>query len=122
MLHTTNENWLDSVVETVNSNEGISVAIDKQLTCIALNDTACQYLKIRPTDLLGKIAIEVYPEIIASRNHRNILRAMSGIHIPSDLVESRMGDILESSYTPVVVDREVKAVILNARMHLPAKR
>ena len=122
MLHSTTNNWQNDVNIAVNKNTGISTAVDADLTYVAINEVACNYLKLTPEALLGKVAIEVFPEVIASRNHRNILRAMSGIKIDSDLVESRMGDILDVSYTPVWVNKEVKAVILNATVHLARRK
>jgi PAS domain-containing protein len=106
------------VATEVAGSKNICVAIDKELHYLAFNEAACAYLKIRAADLLGKSALQVYPEIIASRNHRNILRALSGEVIVDDLVESRMGNILKASYRPVFVNKEVQAVILDATVFL----
>jgi PAS domain-containing protein len=115
---TTVDQFHKEVAATVHASHDICVAIDEQLNYIAFNDKACKYLRIKATDMIGRSALQVYPDIVASRNHRNILRAISGITIPLDLVESRMGDILKASYTPVFVEKEVKAVILNAVVYL----
>jgi PAS domain-containing protein len=114
MFTTTGGEFHKEVIWNVTNSPDICVAIDQQLYCLALNEMACSYLNIKPEDLLGKSALQVYPEIVASRNHRNILKALTGIPIISDLVESRKGDILRASYQPVFVDNEVRAVILNA--------
>lgn len=119
MISTHTDLFQELVINTVNESDKICVAVDEHLNYIALNNVACSYLKIPPDDLIGKCAIQVFPEIIASRNHRNILRALSGKFIESDLVESRKGDILKTSYTPVFIDNQVKAVILQATVHLP---
>ena len=119
IVFTETDHFLELVINTVNASNEICVAVDEHLNYIALNKLACSYLMIQPEDLLGKCAIQVFPEIIASRNHRNILRALSGKFIESDLVESRKGDILKTSYTPVFIENEVKAVILQASLHLP---
>lgn len=107
----------NTVIAEVEKSKDITVAVDENLNYIAVNETACAYLKVKPEALLGKSAIQLYPEIIASRNHRNMLRARSGEYIPADLVESRMGDILKTSYTPVIIAGEVRGVILNATLH-----
>ena len=111
------EDFYDDVTREVMESNDICVAVDEHLTYIALNEVACRYLCIQADDLVGISAIQRFPEIIASRNHRNMLRALSGDVIESDLVESRMGDILETSYTPVYSGKEVKAVILRASVH-----
>ena len=108
------EDFYNEVTREVMQSSDICVAVDEHLTYIALNDVACQYLRIQPDMLIGISAIEKFPEIIASRNHRNMLRALSGEMIESDLVESRMGDMLQTSYSPVYSGKEVKAVILRA--------
>ena len=109
----------DLVIKPVLESDQICVAFDEHLNFIVLNKVACSYLNIQPEDLIGKCAIQVFPEIIASRNHRNILRALSGKFIDADLVESRMGDILQTSYRPVFMQGQVKAVILKATVLLP---
>jgi PAS domain-containing protein len=111
------ENFYDEVTREVMECLDICVAIDEHLAYIALNEVACQYLGIEAEDLIGISAIEKFPEIIASRYHRNMLRALSGEMIESDLVESRVGDVLRTSYTPVLAGTEVKAVILRATVH-----
>ncbi len=113
------DQFYDQVISDVMKSKDICVAVDEHLNYIALNQVAFTYLHIKQDDLLGKNAIQVFPEIIASRNHRNILKALSGKFIAGELIESRMGDILETSYTPVIFDKEVKAVILNATLHTP---
>ena len=104
-----------SVSHLTSTRESLGESLRKQ------EALACSYLKIKPETLVGKSAVQVYPEIIASKNHRNMLRAHSGVKIPEDFVETRMGDIVKVSYTPVVIDKEVKAVILNAVIHSPKK-
>lgn len=122
MIATQTDQFDELIIKTVLSSDKICVAVDDHLNYIAINKVACDYLNIPPENLIGKCAIQVFPEIIASRNHRNILRALSGKFIESDLVESRKGDILKTSYTPVLIDQQVKAVILEATMHLPLAR
>jgi hypothetical protein len=118
----TADDFYQSVTHQVMQSQDICVAVDEHLAYIALNEVACSYLNIHSADLIGVPAIERYPEIIASRNHRNILRALNGEVIESDLVESRMGDILQTSYTPVYAGKEVKAVILRATVHSTTSR
>lgn len=113
------DEFYDHVRQEVNKSRDICVAVDKHLVYIGLNETACSYLKIKPEDLIGKSAIHAFPEIIASRNHRNMLKALSGEHITGELIESRMGHLLDTTYTPVYNGKEVKAVILNATIHNP---
>jgi hypothetical protein len=117
MLATQTDLFVELVLNTVLSNDQICIAPDEHLNYIALNKPASAYLNIQPEALPGKCALQVFPEIIASRNHRNILRALTGIFIETDLVESRQGDILKTSYTPICIDQQVKAVILEATLH-----
>ena len=119
MIPTQTDLFQDLVIKPVLESDQICVAFDEHLNFIVLNKVACSYLNIQPEDLIGKCAIQVFPEIIASRNHRNILRALSGKFIDADLVESRMGDILQTSYRPVFMQGQVKAVILKATVLLP---
>ena len=119
MVPTQTDLFQDLVIKPVLESDQICVAVDEHLNYIALNKVACSYLNIQPEDLIGKCAIQVFPEIIASRNHRNILRALSGKIIEADLVESRKGDILKTSYLPVFIEGQVKAVILQATVLLP---
>jgi len=90
----------------------ISVAVDAKIQYIAVNDAACAHLNIKPGDLIGKSALDIYPEIIASENHRNILKALSGESIDGELIESRAGALLLTSYRPVFLEESVKAIIL----------
>jgi hypothetical protein len=111
------EDFYEGVTREVMECSDICVAVDEHLSYIALNEVACQYLGIQAEAFIGISAIQKFPEIIASRNHRNMLRALSGEVIESDLVESRVGDVLRTSYTPVLAGKEVKAVILRATVH-----
>jgi hypothetical protein len=106
------ESKLRAVIAEVKGNENICVALDEQLEYIAISDTACRYLCVKAENLLGKNMLEVYPEITASRNHRNILKAFSGVTIKNEPIESRMGDLLLTSYNPVLSAGCVIAVIV----------
>ena len=119
MIANDTDQFQELVINTVNTSDQICVAVDEHLNYIALNMQACSYINIEPGELVGKCAIQVFPEIIASRNHRNILRALSGKFIEGDLVTGRKGDILKTSYTPIFIDNQVRAVILQATVLLP---
>jgi len=106
------EDFYLEVVKEVMASPDFSVAVDEKIQYIAVNDVTCEYLNIKPEDLLGKNALDIYPEIIASKNHRNILKAISGESIEGELIESRTGGLFITSYRPVFMDEQVKAIIL----------
>jgi PAS domain S-box-containing protein len=106
------QDFYQEVIKEVMSCPDISVAVDDKIKYIAVNEAACRHLSIKPDDLLGKSALDLYPEIIASKNHRNILKALSGHSIEGELIESRAGALLLTSYRPVIMDEQVKAIIL----------
>src|SRR4051812_46305736 len=105
------EDFYKEIIQRVMDSPHISVAVDEKIQYIAVNDVACTYLKIKSTDLLGKSALDLYPEIIASKNHRNMLKALSGLSLDDELIESRMGDLLVTSYRPFFMEGQVKAII-----------
>lgn len=106
---------LQSVIKHVNSSSFISVALNDQLVYIAINSIACAYLKLEPKDIVGKAVLEKYPEVTASKNHRNILTAFSGETIENELIESRMGDTLITSYKPYLYRNKVVAVVVKGK-------
>src|SRR5688572_27148446 len=78
----------------------IVAAFDQELRYMFLNPAACKHMNAEPESLLGKSIIDVYPDIIASRNHRNLLRALEG-EVIHDIIEGRFGHRMESHYEPV---------------------
>ncbi len=115
MPDTVPEKILKQVLNHVNSSPYISVALNDKLIYIAINSIACSYLHLENKDIIGQAALEKYPEVIASKNHRNILTALSGATIENELIESRMGDTLITSYKPYLYKNKVVAVVIEGK-------
>lgn len=91
------------------------VTFDVHLNFLEVNEATCEHLKKEPADLVGKSILDLYPGMIASRNHRNLLKALSGATI-KDTVVSNVYDIeLEATYTPVLSGNRVTGVSVTAK-------
>jgi hypothetical protein len=115
-MRESSDSKLNEVINEVNDSSNICVAVDTTLKYIAVNETACGYLRVEPGNILGKYMLELYPEITASRNHRNILKALSGLPVNNEPIESRMGDLLLTSYKPVKSGERIIAVIVCGKL------
>ncbi|MBI3520603.1 MAG: PAS domain-containing protein [Bacteroidetes bacterium] len=114
---TLTENQLyERVIKEVHESPNITVALNENCEYIAVNSVACDYLEMKANMLLGKSALDLYPEITASLNHRNILKALSGHSLDNQRVESRKGHILRTSYRPFSLDGTVKAIVISGKL------
>jgi PAS domain-containing protein len=93
----------------------IAVAFDRNLHYISLNQNACRLLQKDEHELIGKCMTDLFPSVIASRNHRNMLKAATGIRIQNDVVESVTGSRFIVSYEPFLIDRQVQAIFVRAK-------
>ena len=111
------ENQLfERVINEVHESSNVTVALNENCEYIAVNSVACNYLGIEASTLLGKSALDLYPEITASLNHRNILKALSGLSLDNQRIESRKGHILLTSYRPFSHNGAVKAIIISGKI------
>jgi PAS domain-containing protein len=113
--------WKDSIhlfsddfIRAHERSAEIVAAFDTHLYYVFVNEAACKQLNSEPQSLLGKNIIELYPQMIASRNHRNLLRALDGKTI-RDLIDGPAGQCFESIYTPVLKNGKVSYVIVKAK-------
>lgn len=61
------ENQLfERVINEVHESSNVTVALNENCEYIAVNSVACNYLGIEASTLLGKSALDLYPEITAS--------------------------------------------------------
>lgn len=93
----------------------IVVVFDRNLNYLETNEAACAHLKMTPAELIGKNVLDLFPDLIASKNHRNLLRALGGEILRNMIVESRMGQRFKITYTPLVKEGLVSAILVNAR-------
>jgi PAS domain-containing protein len=103
------------IIQTVLSAPDIAILFDNQLNYVALNDNACRHFDRKKEELLGRCVLDIYPDIIASANHRNMLRALDGEAILNCRVTGRTGILFNISYIPVFPEGSVKGILLNAQ-------
>jgi len=115
MLTATPANIYEFITDEVNSRSGIAVALDPHLNYLAVNQEACAHLRKHSNELLGNSILDLFPSIIASKNHRNLLRAASGETILNDTIETVNGVNFFATYDPLIIDRQVRAVFVTAR-------
>lgn len=101
------------LAESARSSD-IVVVFDSGLNYVYVNHAACIQLDRKPEQLIGKSIIDLYPEIIASRNHRSLLRAFQGETLHG-VIESRKASFFETFYEPVFAGGQVVRVIVRAR-------
>jgi hypothetical protein len=104
----------DFVCNEVHSKTDVAVALDSHLNYLCLNQRACEQLQREESELLGKNIVESFPSMIASRNHRNLLKAVSGMTIKDEVVEGATGHRYLASYEPLIIEGKVNAIIVTA--------
>jgi PAS domain-containing protein len=91
----------DSDIEKlVMESNNVSVFFDRNLCYKMVNDAACELLNKRAKDLLNKNILDLFPEIVASANHRNLLRALDGQTIRQTMPD-RNGNLCRCRYKPI---------------------
>jgi len=97
------------------ANDDITLVFDRNLNYIMANENACKALNRPSSDLLGKCIIDLYPETIASKNHRNLLSALSG-HTIEDGISAANGSTFYSAlYKPIKIDGQVMGVLVKSK-------
>jgi hypothetical protein len=91
----------------------LEVVFDKELNYLKLNKAACEHLKVKPADIIGKNILSVYPDVVASKNHRNLLKALNGL-IVNDFLKGRLGDDFHAFYKPIMKEEQVIGVFVKA--------
>ncbi len=91
--------------------EGFVVIFDKELQYMYVNETVLTFLARKPEELLGNSILEVYPDVIASDNHRNLLKALSGETIEEVLQGRTPGIFFNAVYTPITLKKSVVGVL-----------
>ncbi len=115
-MYKTSENRLHHfLTEEVTRQHDLCIALDAHLNFIAANDTACSHFNKSEYELVGRCILDLFPALIASKNHRNFLRALAGQIIENDHVVSMSGDRFNANYEPLVLNDEVKAVLVTAK-------
>lgn len=106
---------LDSIGDTV-------AVFDKDLNYLLVNKAACKLLHKTEAELVGKNMLELFPTLIASVSHRNLLKALSGESIESAYSEGTFteeGARYITNYSPVFNNGEVEAVVgITKRLNL----
>ena len=115
MQPTPTNKLIDFLEHEVLSNSEISIAVDAHLNYLVVNDAAAKSLGRQSWELIGSNIVELYPSIIASKNHRNLLKASNGELIENDLVKNRLGELFVTTYQPIIIDHQVKAIIIVAK-------
>jgi PAS domain S-box-containing protein len=91
------------------------VVFDRNLNYIMVNETACKTLDRPSSDIIGKCIIDLYPEIIASKNHRNLLSALSGHTIQDDIPSLSGTKLYSTLYKPVTIDGKVMGILVKSK-------
>jgi PAS domain S-box-containing protein len=94
--------------------QDICIVLDKELKYVFANAAACRQLGKSEEQLTGKSILDPYPQIIASRNHRNMLRALSGIRINDPALEGPDGYSFRTEYKPLISSGKVMGLLVKA--------
>lgn len=119
MQHTLPSSLLRPPVEIQNqilSSTDIAVLFDSDLKYVLANQVACLHLKRSAGELIGQCILDLYPEIIASPNHRYLLRALHGECISNVLITGRNGDHFKTTYMPYYQNAAVAGILVNAHL------
>src|SRR5947207_2630343 len=113
------EDVYEFVTNEINSKENIAIALDPDLKYLSLNQNACKFLMKEEYELIGQCVIDLFPSIIASRNHRNLLKAAAGETIKNDIVEGTSGARFIVTYEPLFIDHQVRVIFILAKQLSP---
>jgi hypothetical protein len=119
MQHTLPSSLLCPPVEIQNqilSSTDIAVLFDADLKYVLANNVACRHLKRSAAELIGQCILDLYPEIIASPNHRYMLRALNGECISNVLIAGHNGDQFETTYMPFYQQTAIAGLLVNAHL------
>ena len=86
---------------------------DRHLRYVYLNEPGCRVLNVSPRDVLGHCIIEIYPHIIASANHRNLLKCLSGETINA-IITGREGGHFATLYRPVHMNERIEGIFVRS--------
>lgn len=96
-------------------SKDITAVFDRELNYLLINEAGCRQLQQPPEKLVGNCILDLYPQIIASENHRNLLRAVAGESVKNILIQDGRGGYFKTWYRPILRDKQVVAVIATAR-------
>ncbi len=103
------------ILDIVKSASDITVLFDKRLNYVALNAAALRHLKMAEEELIGRCILDLFPHLIASPNHKNLLRALEGESIMNFELKSMNGVLFKTSYIPILPDGLIKGILVNAQ-------
>lgn len=103
------------LVNTILSEKEIAVLFDDRLNYVAASAPAILHLKKTAQELIGRCILDVFPDVIASANHRNLLRALEGESIMNVRLIARNGVPFIATYIPVYPDGYVKGIVVYGR-------
>ena len=101
------------LVSGIISSKDISVLLDAKLNYLLVNKAACDLLNKSASELIGRSIIDLYPSMIASANHRNLLKALNGEMIRDYELISNDKKFM-ASYIPVFEKKTVIGVLSKA--------
>lgn len=94
------------------SDEYMTVVFDLKLNYRFANAAACVYLQRSNDELIGNSLVDVFPEMIASKSHRNILKAITGETIDNQLIEEQDGNYFRSTFAPIIEENSIIGVLV----------
>lgn len=103
------------LIEAIRKTDDIAVLFDEQLNYVALNDAAFIHMQRTSEELIGRCILDLFPDVIASSNHRNLLRALSGETIINSRLKGRLGDEFIATYMPVFFENSIIGIAVNAQ-------
>jgi PAS domain-containing protein len=104
-----------NLVNEVMAAQDVSVIFDTKLNYLLVNKAACECLNKKASELIGRSIIDLYPSIIASANHRNLLKAANGETILDFEIKSDDGKAVYVSYIPVLEKEKVIGVLTKSQ-------
>jgi PAS domain-containing protein len=92
----------------------IVTVFDKSLNYLFVNKATCIRLSKKPYELIGENLLELYPEVTASENHRNLLRAINGEILSNRLIRGKDGFLFTTHYEPLIRNNNLIGVKLTS--------
>ena len=104
---------VSEIEKLIMESNNISIFFDQNLCYKIVNNAACEHIQMKAKELLNKNILDLFPEIVASANHRNLLRALDGLSIRTT-VPDRNGKLFKCRYKPIYQNGKVLGVLVTA--------
>lgn len=107
----------------LDDSEYVIAILDSELNYIFANPATCHLLRKQKHELEGKNMLELFPNLTASKSHRDLLKTLSGETIIDAISEgtfTKAGAKYVSSYYPLKDKGKVVAIlVITKKLYFP---